>query len=192
MLALLCGPIPRFLKVNRCRCGCFNRCWALCIYPVALWHDQEQGFGSMQWCMLRGDWKAVAFLAAFASCCYIVYDDLESKVGDVERCCGVIMLLTLSGLSTLKLFDVRQCLKWISGLQIHILARHGSPVLRQCLKWISGLQIHILARHGSPGEEYGIDMTSRYQSTHASQNLARKPSSRNERPKKKEKKRSKQ
>ena len=180
MLALLCGPIPRFLKVNRCRCGCFNRCWASCIYPVALWHDQEQGFGSMQWCMLRGDgtaldsastywvWKAVAFLAAFASCCYIVNDDLESKVGDVERCCGLIMLLTLSGMSTIKLFDVRQCLKWISGHQIHILARHGSP-----------------------GEEDGIGMTSRYQSTDASQNLARKPRSRNESQKKKENKKTK-
>jgi len=110
-------------------------------------------------------WKAVAFLAAFTSCCYIVNDDLESKVGDVERCCGLIMLLTLSGMSTIKLFDVRQCLKWISGHQIHILARHGSP-----------------------GEEDGIGMTSRYQSTDASQNLARKPRSRNESQKKKEKK----
>ncbi len=102
---------------------------------------QEQGFGSMQWRMLHCDgtdkllprfgkwgWKAVAFLAAGASCCYIVYDDLESKVGDVPRCCGLIMLLALSGMSTIKLFDVRQPLKWINGHQRSILARQGSPI----------------------------------------------------------------
>ena len=95
-------------------------------------------------------WKAVAFLAALVSFCYIVYDDLDSKVGDVGRFCGLIMLLTLSGMSTIKLFDVRQPLKWIYDHQILILARHGSP-----------------------NEKDGMEMISPYQSTPASQNNAR-------------------
>ena len=46
--------------------------------------------------------------------------------------------------------------------------------VRQPLKWINGHQRSILARQGSPIEEVGFEMTSRYQSTSASQNTALK------------------